>query len=88
MAVLIADPLPISSENAQFLPFEWQQQEELDTPRAMQPLKTELKKFGVVFGNNRGLFKLYDVHNSHNLLNLQDEKTGKLSGGTDLIWSC
>jgi hypothetical protein len=84
MCVFEEDPLPDPPvDGIEFKPFDWQLQKEKDTPRAKDHFETELKKFGVNFG--KGLFKLYDMHKFPNLLDLEDVKTGKLSGGTDLI---
>jgi hypothetical protein len=66
-----------------FSPFTWQASEEEDTERAMLHLQQELSHFGIIFGRNN--YKLYDVHKRKNILSLKDEKTGALSGGTDLI---
>lgn len=49
----------------------------------MLHFQQELEKFGVNFGRDH--FKFYDVHSYDQLLNVNDEKSGKLSGGTDLI---
>eukprot|EP00981_Chlorochromonas_danica_P000502 scaffold99_cov160-Ochromonas_danica.AAC.15 len=57
--------------------------EEKDTERAKTHLENELKKFGVDFGS--GCYQLYDVHDSKTILSVDDRKTGKLRGGTDLI---
>ena len=82
--ILEGEPL-IAVENnlVSFQPFQWLDAEEKDTPRAISHLEQELKKFGVTFG--RGNYKMYDVHSDHTLLDLKDDKTGSLSGGTDLI---
>lgn len=67
----------------EFLPFVWLDQEEKDTPRARDHLEAQLSRFGVQFGD--GQYQLYDVHTKANILNVDDRKTGKLTGGTDLI---
>eukprot|EP01038_Epipyxis_sp_PR26KG_P017568 gene17568-24385_t len=64
-----------------FSRFEWQASEEYDTDRAKLHLEEQLSKF--VVGRNN--YKLYDVHTRKNILSLKDDKTGSLSGGTDLI---
>lgn len=75
------DILP--SSTVSITPFKWQGKEEDETERAMKHLAKELKKVGIKFG--RGNFWLYDVHAQESILSVDDEKTGKLSGGTDLI---
>eukprot|EP01038_Epipyxis_sp_PR26KG_P018732 gene18732-26500_t len=69
--------------SVEFSRFEWQASEEHDTDRAKLHLEEPLSKFGITFGRNN--YKLYDVHTRKNILSLKDEKTGSLSGGTDLI---
>mmetsp|Transcript_28660 Transcript_28660/g.39337 ORF Transcript_28660/g.39337 Transcript_28660/m.39337 type:complete len:355 (+) Transcript_28660:52-1116(+) len=84
--LLILEGGPLDAEEnstISFLPFEWQDIEERDTPRAINHLQRELQKFGVIFG--RGNYQMYDVHSKHTFLNVRDDKTGSLSGGTDLI---
>mmetsp|Transcript_27233 Transcript_27233/g.38732 ORF Transcript_27233/g.38732 Transcript_27233/m.38732 type:complete len:237 (+) Transcript_27233:37-747(+) len=84
IAVLEGEPLfPVENSLVSFQPFQWLDAEEKDTPRAISHLERELKKFGVTFG--RSNYKMYDVHNDHSLLTFKDDKTGSLSGGTDLI---
>jgi len=68
---------------AEFQPFHWEQGEDKDTPRAKEHLQTQLSKFGVHFG--RSYYRIYDVHTQKTLLSLDDNRTGKLSGGTDLL---
>jgi hypothetical protein len=77
----VGDALPATE--LEFLPFEWLDQEEKDTSRARAHLEAQLLRFGVQFGP--GQYQLYDVHNKKGILNVDDRKTGKLSGGTDLI---
>ncbi len=72
-----------STEGVSFEPFTWIGGEEACIPSAMLHFEQELKKFGVRFGTDN--FKFYDVHSKHQLLNINDEKSGKLSGGIDLI---
>jgi len=84
MNILEAEPLDAVEHSINsFQPFQWQDIEEKDTPRAINHLEQELQKFGVVFG--RGNYQMYDVHSKHTFLNVRDDKTGSLSGGTDLI---
>eukprot|EP00597_Dinobryon_sp_UTEXLB2267_P000745 CAMPEP_0170072634 /NCGR_PEP_ID=MMETSP0019_2-20121128/10237_1 /TAXON_ID=98059 /ORGANISM="Dinobryon sp., Strain UTEXLB2267" /LENGTH=182 /DNA_ID=CAMNT_0010281731 /DNA_START=223 /DNA_END=767 /DNA_ORIENTATION=+ len=83
MAILVEDPPNAVENNVSFEPFQWLDTEEIDTPRAISHLEQELKKFGVLFGRNN--YKMYDVHKIDTLLSFQDEKSGSLSGGTDLI---
>ena len=64
-------------------PFQWVDGETKDTPRARTHLEAQLKRFGVKFG--RGHYQLYDVHDKKDILKVEDRKTGKLNGGTDLI---
>jgi hypothetical protein len=72
-----------TTTNAEFQPFLWQQIEEKDTPRAKEHLQNQLSTFGVRFG--RGYYCIYDVHSHKTILSLDDNRTGKLSGGTDLL---
>lgn len=67
----------------EFTPFEWLEGEDKDTPKARDHLEEQLKRFDVGFG--RGRYQLYDVHNKKDILKVEDRKTGKLNGGTDLI---
>jgi len=82
--VLVGDP-PNAVENndVSFEPFQWLDTEEIDTPRAISHLEQELKKFGVIFGRNN--YKMFDVHKYDTLLSFEDEKSGSVSGGTDLL---
>lgn len=67
-----------------FIPFQWKNNEDKDTNRAMKHIETELGKFGVSFGVNS--YKMYDVHTAKNVLNINDPKMTKiLKGGTDLV---
>ena len=77
----VGDALP--EPELKFVPFQWLDQEEKETPRARDHLEAQLKRFGVQFG--RGQYQLYDVHTKKNILSVDDRKTGKLNGGTDLI---
>lgn len=79
----LGDSSELPTTDIEFIAFQWMDSEEKDTPRAKLHLENELKKFGIVFG--RGNFQLYDVHANKTILSLEDRKTGKLSGGTDLI---
>ena len=82
--MLAADPLdPVENHTVAFQPFFWQASEDADTPRAIAHLQQELQKFGVVFGRNN--YQMYDVHSKHGILSVRDDKSGSLSGGTDLI---
>jgi len=84
MMVFEADPLDAVEHSATlFQPFQWQDTKERDTSRAVKHLQQELQKFGVLFG--RGNYQMYDVHSKRTILNVRDDKTGSLSGGTDLI---
>ncbi len=67
-----------------FLPFQWNERSESEgTPDARNHLEEELIKFGAKFG--RGFFKLVDCHRNKHLLNVEDSKIGKISGGSDLV---
>lgn len=83
VGVEVGDPAGLFDAAITFNPFQWQATEDSDTPRAREHLEEELKRFGIKFG--KGGYQLYDVHTKKQLLNLDDRKTGKLSGGTDLI---
>lgn len=73
--------LPATELEAQ--PFQWVDEKTKDTPRARTHLEAQLKRFGVKFG--RGHYQLNDVHDRKDILKVEDRKTGKLNGGTDLI---
>ena len=77
------DSSELPSSDVEFSPFQWVDSEEKDTARAKHHLEDELKKFGLQFG--RGHYQLYDVHANKTILSVDDKKTGKLNGGTDLI---
>lgn len=66
----------------EFQSFNWTRDEKSDTPLAFQHLHTELLRFGVQFGPQH--FKIVDIHSGNSTLNVNDEKIGKISGGTDL----
>ena len=75
-----------SSNDSLFSPFDWKDQVEDHTAtfaRAFDHLKRELVKFGIIFG--RGGFKLVDVHSQKGMLNFEDAKVGKMSGGSDIV---
>jgi hypothetical protein len=55
----------------------------VDAPRAISHLQQQLQKVGVAFGRDN--YQMYDVHSKHGILSVRDEKSGSLSGGTDLI---
>jgi len=68
----------------EFQPFVWGIcGENEDTLRASTHLVAQLERFGVEFG--AGHYELYDVHDKKDLLKVEDKKTGKLNGETDLI---
>lgn len=83
MIVIAEDDIPTHTSNVSFEPFEWLTDEDKDMERATIFLKQQLKKFNISMGRNN--FELYDVHASKTILNVDDDKTGKLSGGTDII---
>ena len=73
------------STSPSFLTFDWKNRHEDEASAvadAFSHLEEELKKFPIHFG--RGGFKLVDVH-SKSVLNFEDPKVGKLSGGTDVV---
>jgi hypothetical protein len=63
--------------------FQWQHSEDVDTPEAVQHLRTELTNFGIQFGPNH--YKLCDIHNIREMLSVHDDKLGNLSGGADAM---
>jgi hypothetical protein len=65
--------------------FEWKQDEEKDTLRAFDHLKSQLIKFGVSIGDEEGKYAMFDVHAHKTILSVHDKKTGNLTGGTDII---
>jgi hypothetical protein len=85
-----SDPI-IEGDCPHFEPFDWKERNE-DDPGAMAELGShlfvQLKKFGArldaadvcVSG-----YKLVDVHKSAHLLDVNDEKLAKISGGTDFL---
>ena len=77
------DPIFSTSLTA-FLPFDWAEMSEPDgSMDATNHLRAELCKFGVVFG--RGGYTLHDTHASQSVLDFEDPKIGKFSGGTDAV---
>jgi hypothetical protein len=65
------------------VPFDWQNMRENDAcPRARIYIEEELRKEGVILG--RSGYEVHDVHSKSTMLNFEDEKVGKLSGGTDI----
>lgn len=75
----------ILTPSLSFDAFEWQQDEEKDTPRALEHFKSQLIKFGVSIGDEEGKYALFDVHANKQILSVHDQKTGDLTGGTDII---
>ena len=68
----------------EFTPFDWKDRTEAaGSADATKHLATELKKFGVSLG--RGGYALYDTHARWTILNFEDEKIGKIKGGTDAV---
>ena len=68
----------------QFEPFIWEGRREDDALKdARTHIDNQLKKFQVPLGE--GGYKVVDVHAMKNLLNVNDEKIGDISGGTDII---
>lgn len=67
-----------------FTPFNWTTNEDSGTASAMRHLRDQLStNFDMNLENSN--FELVDIHSIHDFLNVQDEKIGKVSGGTDLI---
>jgi len=83
--VVLVDAPEIQADyfDKEFQPFQWTRSEPDDTPAAMVHLQTQLQEFGLQFG--RGHFSLYDVHAIRSFLSFDDERSGKISGGTDLV---
>jgi hypothetical protein len=79
----LGDTSALPAVDIEFSAFNWNEDEDRDTPQAKIHLENELKKFGVQFG--RGHYQLYDVHSHKSILDVEDCKTGNLKGGTDLI---
>jgi hypothetical protein len=73
---------PPPSTGCIFDPFVWTGDEKPGTSAAHEHLYNQLKNFGVPFDVDN--FKLVDVHTDNNILTVEDEKLGKISGGTDL----
>jgi hypothetical protein len=66
-------------------PFEWDDNltEDQHMVRIVRYVNDLFQICGIVLG--RGGYKIYDVHSDKTLLNFEDEKSGKISGGTDII---
>ena len=75
-------PIRVSAEFSQF---KWAEgsDENAQTPAAVEHLQRELISFGVSFGVDS--YQICDVHGLRNLLSVDDERTGKFSGGTDAV---
>lgn len=68
----------------EFDAFKWNGRDEDDgVSEARTHLENQLRRFGVTFG--RGHYRLFDCHQNKTLLNCEDDKIGKISGGTDFI---
>lgn len=80
---LLEEDEEADDEMITFVPFKWMNDEPKDTPKAQRHLQSQLERFGVKFG--REAYKIYDVHTMMQLLSVSDPKTGKITGGTDLI---
>ena len=77
------DPI-VSTSLSAFLPFDWGERSESDgSMDATNHLRAELCKFGVVF--DRGGYTLHDTHANQSVLDFEDPKIGKFSGGTDAV---
>lgn len=74
----------ISAEGGiRFERFAWNGRSEDDgLPDARAHIESQLRKFGVPIG--RGGYKIVDVHANKQLLNVDDEKVGEISGGSDI----
>ena len=77
------DPVDTESASLSFAAFSWPGNKDTYAATAVKHLKDQLVLFGVNFSDNG--FNLYDVHNEHTLLNVDDPKIGKISGGTDCV---
>jgi hypothetical protein len=77
-----------STDEMIFPPFVWNQRDEDDAQAFAEVfvhIQENLKNFGVPIDNDRGgIFKLCDVHSTQGLLNVDDDKVGKMRGGCDL----
>jgi hypothetical protein len=81
-----ADALAASPDVTPIAEYDWKDRREDDSEAfagAYAFLNKLLIDSGVQFGD-RG-FQLVDVHSLRTILNFEDEKLGKLSGGTDII---
>jgi hypothetical protein len=77
----VVGDVPVPSHD--FEPFNWNgETEPVGTPRACQHLETQLTSFGCTFGRNG--YKVVDIHTKNNLLNFEDKRVGKLTGGSDV----
>ena len=79
----LVDAPPQPQSDRVFVPFTWTANESASTSAATMHLQTQLSNFGVVFGDKN--YKLVDTHSKNDLLNCEDAKFGKVSGGTDVI---
>lgn len=71
--------------DATITPFEWDdnQSEDKHMPRISTYLNETFTTCGVILGKDG--YEIYDVHSDKTLLSFEDEKAGKVSGGTDII---
>jgi len=83
LAAVSKGPLRPPSEKV-FVPFVWTTDENSGTDAAMRHLRDQLSA-NFDFNLENSNFDLVDIHSRHDFLNVQDEKIGKVSGGTDLI---
>ena len=80
--ILIGDDLN-AEDGASFEAFTWNGRSEDDgLPDARTHIENQMRNFGVILG--RGGYKIVDVHTNNQLLNVNDEKIGVISGGSDI----
>ena len=77
------DPVPVDSLPYHFTPFDWAGRDEDEgLPDARDHIEVQLKNFGVRIGP--GGYKIKDVGKNKTLLDVDDEKVGRIRGGTDV----
>ena len=75
---------PVANAQHRFDEFQWGgRSEDAGTPDARNHIEVQFLKFGVTIGV--GGFKVVDVHKNSTLLNVEEEKTGNISGGSDVV---
>lgn len=79
----VYDGPAISAPTVSFTAFDWGHREkDAALPDARNHIENELQKFGVRMG--RGGYAVKDVHLNKNLLDMQDENIGAITGGSDI----